>query len=373
MMYTPFNRGVIAVTSCVCFPKPNAIDNALTRRGESVPEWLQRSTHPRAADLRRFLNRNIACLPEDARVSLCSALKKNPVWESALFELVVARTLQLLGGSLRYEQPNAEGRHPDFTARFGERSVVVESIAPKFDQEMALRRKKHEQVLPIIESRVPEGWTVLLESVPDFGFSESTTDLKKALDEISDQPPAESAEDWRTFRFDLPQGVLKFVLIPGRFGRAIGSGPVYVASSDAKGRIRHALGKKRSQVRAEGQPVLLAVLGSGSAGSDDFDEVLFGYPVIQLGPDPHAPARYFKASGAFARGSGSPTYSGVLAFTELGPLGCHGPVLYVHPRSAVALPAEFAVLERRSLGTDGIEISPASEPRLLEDLGWAKL
>jgi hypothetical protein len=345
----------------------------LARHGESVPEWLQRSTHPRAAKVRRFLNRNIACLPECARVSFCLALKKEPVWERALFELVVARTLQLIGASLRFEQPNAEGRRPDFTARFEELSVVVEATAPEFERQMALREKTHEQVLDVIESRVPEGWTVLLESVPDFGFSESKADLKKALDEISHQPPPEDAEDRRRFRLDLPQGVLKLVLIPGRFGRAIGSGPVYVASSDAKGRIRHALGKKRSQVRAESQPVLLAVLGSGSAGFDDFDEVLFGYPVIQLGPDPHAPARYFKASGAFARGSGSPTYSGVLAFTELGPFGCHGPVLYVHPRSAVALPAEFAVLERRSLGTDGIEISPASEPRLLEDLGWAKL
>lgn len=355
-----------------CFPEPEAMDNAPGHDGESVPEWLQRSTHPRAADLRRFLNRNIACLPEDARVSFCSALKKKPVWESALFELVVARTLQQLGGSLRYEQPNAEGRHPDFTARFGERSVVVEAIAPEFDQEMALRRKKHEQVLQIIESRLPEGWTVLLESVPDFEFSEPKTNLKKALDAISDQTPAESAEDRRPFRFDLPQGALKFTLVPGRFGRAIGMGPVYVSSSDAKQRIRHALDKKRSQVRAESRPALLAILGSGSAGFDDFDEVLFGHPVIQLGPDPHAPERYFKASGAFARGSGSPTYSGILAFTELGPLGCHGPVLYVHPRSAAALPEEFAVLERRSLGADGIEISPATDPRLLEDLSWAR-
>jgi hypothetical protein len=360
------------VADDACFPEPEAMDNAPGHDGESVPEWLQRSTHPRAADLRRFLNRNIACLPEDKRVLLCSALKKRLVWESALFELIVAGTLQMLGGSLRFEQPNAEGRHPDFTARFGEHSVVVEAIAPEFDQEMRLREKKYDDVRKIIESRIPVGWTAFLESAPDFGLSESKRDVKRALDAISDQPPAESAEDRRSFRLDLPQGVLKFTLVPGRFGRAIGMGPVYVSSSDAKQRIRHALDKKRSQVRAESRPVLLAILGSGSAGFDDFDEVLFGYPVIQFGPSPQASARYFKASGAFARGTGSPTYSGVLAFTELGPFGCDGPVLYVHPRSATVLPQELAALERRSLDADGIEISPAPQPHLLEDLGWAK-
>jgi hypothetical protein len=357
----------------VCFPEPDITDSTWAARGESVLEWLQRSTHPRAAEVRRFLNRNIACLPKDARVSFCSALKKKPVWESALFELVVARTLQLLGASLRFEQANVEGRRPDFAARFGEHSVVVEAIAPQFDQAMTLRKKKHEQVLDIIESRVPEGWTALLESVPDFGFSESKTELKRALEGISHQPPPRNTEHPRRIRLDLPQGTLKLTLIPGRFGRAIGGGPVYVTGSDAKQRIRYALNKKRSQVRAESQPVLLAILGSGTAGFDDFDEVLFGHPAIQLGPDPQACARFFKASGEFARRSGEPTYSGVLALTDLGPFGCRGPVLFVHPRSAGALPDEFAILETRSLSANGIEILPTADRGLLDDLDWPTL
>ena len=357
----------------VCFPEPEVVDNMWASRGESVPQYLQRSTHPRAAQIRRFLNRNIACLPKDARASFCLELKRR--WDSALFALVVARTLQLLGASLRFEQPNAEGRRPDFTARLKELSVVVEATAPKFDQDMALQEKKHGPLLSIIESRVPKGWSVLLESLPGFEFSEPKTSLKQALDEISNQPPPQDAEDRRRFRLDLPQGPLKFTLVPGRYGsRAIGGGPVYVRWSDAKQRIRHALDKKRSQVRAQNQPVLLAILASGiTAGFDDFDNVLFGHLVTELSLDLQTRTTRFEASGLFAKGTGSSTYSGVLAFTNLTPFGCHGPVLYMHPRSVGPFPEEFEVLERRNLSADGIEILPTTEPHLLEDLGWARL
>lgn len=358
---------------CLCFPEPDAIDNTPARRGESVPLCLARSTHPRAVAVRRFVNRNIDCLPRDARASFCKVLKTR--WDSALFELIIARTLQLLGATLRLEEPNLEERRPDFIARFEGLSVVVEAIAPEFDQQMTLQQKKHAQLLDIIESRVPEGWTVLLGALPDFEFSEPKADLKKALDGISNQLPPRDSEDCRPFRFDLPQGTLRFTLAPGRFGsRAIGGGPVYVGWSDAKERIRHALAKKRSQVRAQSQPVLLAILASGiSAGFDDFDDVLFGHPVTELGPNLQTSTTRFDASGLFARGTGPPTYSGVLAFAELTPFGCQGPVLYVHPRLTAKLPKELGVLARRSLDTDGIKVSRSIEPHLLDDLGWAKL
>lgn len=366
-------KGVSPMTDRVWFPEPEKLDNTWASRAESIPHYLQRSTHPRATQLRNFLNRNIACLPEDTRARFCHNLNKTR-WDGALFELVVARALQLLGGRLRFEQQNTEGRHPDFTAQFRELIVVVEATAPEFDRDMVRQEKKHDLLLRIIESRVPEGWSVLLESLSDFEFSESKTSLKQALDEISNQPPPQNAEDRQRFRLDLPQGPLKFTLVPGRYGsRAIGGGPVYVGSSDAKQRIRHALDKKRSQVRAESQPVLLAILGSGSAGFDDFDEVLFGHPVIEFGSDQRTRVTRFDASGAFAKGTGSSTYSGVLAFTNLTPFGCHGPVLYMHPRSVGPFPEEFKVLERRNLSADGIEILPTTEPHLLEDLGWARL
>ena len=292
----------------VCFPEPEAIDNTWASLGESVPQYLQRSTHPRATQVRSFLNRNISCLPEDARSSICHDLNKKD-FDNALFELVVARMLQLLGASLRFEQQNAEGRHPDYTAQFREVTVVVEATAPKFDKDMALQEKKHRPLLSIIESRVPNGWSVLLESLPDFEFSEPKTSLKQALDKISNQPPPQNAEDLRHFRLDLPQGPLKFTLVPERYGsRAIGGGPVYVGWSDAKQRIRHALDKKRSQVRAQNQPVLLAILAAGStAGFDDFDDVLFGHPVTELSLDLQARTTHFDASGVFAKGSGPPT------------------------------------------------------------------
>ena len=313
-------------------------------------------------------------MPEEARSSICHDLNNKKDFNGPLFELVVARTLQLLGGSIRFEQQNPEGRHPDFTAQFGELTVIVEATAPKFDQGIALREKKHGRLLSIIKSRVPEGWSVLLESLPDFGFSESKTSLKEALYTIAHQLPPENAEDQLRFRFNLPQGPFKFTLIPGKCSsRAISCGPVYVDSSDAKQRIRHALYKKRSQVRAESHPVLLAILGSGSAGFDDFDEALFGHFVNEFDSEQQTRVTRFSASGMFAKGSGLPTYSGILAFTDLTPLGCQGPVLYVHPRSVGPLPEEFEVLERRTLGVDGIDVLPTTEPHLLDDLGWARL
>ena len=367
-------RRVSPMTDRVWFPEPEEVDNTRSSRDESVSQYLERSTHPHATQVRSFLNRNIDCLPEDARSSICHDLNKKE-FDSVLFELVVARTLQLLGGSLRFEQQNAEGRHPDFTAQFREVTVVVEATAPKFDQDMALQENKHGRLLSIIESRVPKGWTVLLESLPDFQFSEPKTSLKQALNEISNQPPPQNAGDRRHFRFPLSQGILRFTLVPKRYGsRAIGGGPVYVGWSDAKQRIRYTLNKKRSQVRAQNQPVLLAILASGiTAGFDDFDDVLFGHPVTKLSLDLQARATHFEASGTFAKGTGPSTYSGVLAFTNLSPFGCYGPVLYMHPRSVGPFPEEFDVLEIRNLSANGIEILPTTKPHLLEDLGWARL
>jgi hypothetical protein len=361
------------MTDSVCFPEPGVIDNRLATRGESVPQFLQRSTHPRALEVRRFLNHNIAWLPEDARASFCHDLKKK--WASTLFELVVARTLQILGGSLAFEQPNIEGRRPDFRARFGKHAVVVEATAPQFDQETVQEEKKHTQLLNIIESRVPGEWSVLLQSLPNYKPSESKASLKKALEEISNQPPPQDSRDLRPVRVLLSQGSLEFTLVPGRYGgSAIVGGPVYVSWSDAKRRILHALNKKRSQVRAEEEPVLLAILASGiTAGFDDFDDVLFGHHVTELDPDLRPCVTRFDTSGAFAKGTGLPTYSGVLAFTDLTPFGCKGPVLYVHPRSIAPFPEQFEVLGRRILGDQGIEILPATDPDLLEELNWVRL
>jgi len=361
------------MTDLVYFPEPEVIDNTWASHGESTVQWVQRSTRPRAAEVRRFLNENIAYLPEDVRASFCHTLKTR--WASALFELVVARTLQVLGGHLTLEQTNIEGRRPDFIAQFGKHVVVVEATAPEFDQETTREEKNHIQLLNIIESRVPEAWSVLLDSLPDFGPSESKASLKKALDEISHQPPSQHDRDWRDIRLELPQGILELTLIPGRHGDSpIVGGPVYTSWSDSKQRILHALKKKRSQVRAQDEPVLLAILASGSSSSfDDFDKVLFGQHVTKLGPDLRSRATYFEASGAFAKGTGPSTYSGVWAFTRLTPFSCKGPVLYIHPRSITIFPQQFEVLQRRILGAQGIEIVPATDRNLLEELNWARL
>ena len=107
----------------ICFPEPVAVDDTWATYRESTVDWLQRSTRPRAQKVRRFLNENIARLPETVQASFFHAIRSR--WHSGLSELVVARTIQLLGGVFCVEESNSEGRRPDFKATFGKQDVVI--------------------------------------------------------------------------------------------------------------------------------------------------------------------------------------------------------------------------------------------------------
>jgi len=75
-----------------CFCEPPEADTAPMTRSEDVPALLRRSTRERAKRIRKFLNQNLDLLPKSARTSMCQKL--HVFWESGLFELIVARTLQ---------------------------------------------------------------------------------------------------------------------------------------------------------------------------------------------------------------------------------------------------------------------------------------
>ena len=81
----------------VWFPEPEKRDDSSSRRGESTPSWLARSTQPKAAHLRAFLNKNLAALSIECQQNLYRHLRLDDKYESAFFELVVARMLQELG------------------------------------------------------------------------------------------------------------------------------------------------------------------------------------------------------------------------------------------------------------------------------------
>ncbi len=80
---------------CAWFLEPTHSDNTWAANGESIFQWLHRSTLPRARAARQFLNYNISQLPETWRERLYHDLKHR--WPSAFFELIVARTLQAIG------------------------------------------------------------------------------------------------------------------------------------------------------------------------------------------------------------------------------------------------------------------------------------
>lgn len=111
----------------IWFPEPLNDDPTYARRGESTIDWLRRSTVARARDSRRFMNENVNALPAVWRPILVRDLETR--WKSAFFELIVARTLQVLGASLVIEPESLSTTRIDFRATFPEGTVNVEAVA----------------------------------------------------------------------------------------------------------------------------------------------------------------------------------------------------------------------------------------------------
>lgn len=353
-----------------CFSEPTTVDNTWASHGEPIASWLGESTLPRAREIRAFINRNIACLPADMRSEFCHAIKTR--WSSGFFELVVARSLQVLGADPKFEQEDGRGHRPDFVADFQGQAVVVEAMAPQFDLKNKQEEKAHDEVMHLIESRIPEGWSVLLESLPVFGASESKASLKRALDDFFSTPLTPD-DDWRRVHIRLQKGPIKFVLLHGTHGQSnIVGGPFYVAWSDSEQRIRHALRKKKRQVRGHGLPAILAIHATGLVSDlDDFDAVLFGRSVTRLGPSFEPQETFFDHSGEFAKGRAS-AYAAVWAFIGVSPFGCQDSVLYVRPLFQDRIPKGFEASDQRLLTPTGIEVIPGKNTSFLGELGWAK-
>ena len=115
----------------VWFAEPLTDDPTYARRGESTTDWLRRSTVARARESRRFLNEHVNALPAAWQPILVRDLETP--WRSAFFELIVARTLQVLGASLVVEPEGLSTTRIDFQATFPDGTVSVEAVAPVFD------------------------------------------------------------------------------------------------------------------------------------------------------------------------------------------------------------------------------------------------
>lgn len=118
----------------VWFPEPAEEDDSIARHGEGPYSWLCRSTSAKARGCRRFLNENINHVPSDWRTKLQNDFRTRE-WDSVFFELIVARMLQLVGGSIEVEVPIAQtNKRPDFLVRFPDGVITVEATVPEVNK-----------------------------------------------------------------------------------------------------------------------------------------------------------------------------------------------------------------------------------------------
>lgn len=346
--------------------EPLQRDETKLRERERFIHFLKRSTRPEARSLRQFLNYNLARLPEQPRDHFVREFQKKK-WGSVFFELIVARTLQLLGGSILIEQPLPTGKKPDLSAKFDDGPIVVEATAPEFERELRRILRERHELCEIIESLAPAGFVIDVIRLPELRPKDSKQEFKRKLHEefrkvLPPQPETQFV------RFCLASGDCELSLRPRGGKSAIGFGASAAVTSDVQTRIHRAVQRKRKQVRDATSPVLLAINAQDTAHLEDVDIALFGrwYSSGRFSPD-----------GTFAKKrEGEPTYAGVLAcfvpfvWVETAEhIRIPDPVLYIHPRCTQPLPIAVRQLQTRTLtDSEGIRSIAASVTDLLRAL-----
>lgn len=345
-----------------CFPEPATDDQRIRREDEQA--FLARSTRDVAIEMRRFLNANLRLLPSEVGRALCRALH-GVYFRPSFFELVVARTVQVLGArALSYEAEAQTGSHPDLRATFADGALIVDATVPEFDAEIAKTHAAHQPLIDIIEELIPAGWTFFVERVPRIGPTDSQREFKSALRAAFATLPA-SSEGIAPLSYPLvaahPQGEIRLLLgaRPAHWERAYSGGPASAAWGDTDSRVEKALRRKRSQLRGGDAPALIAIAGGMGERIEDFDIALFGRTwerqdrgrVVETG---------FRPSGIWGKlQGGESVLAGVLVF-------CHwqwtlgdDPVLYVNPRFGGSLPRALEVLHRREFREGSIASTAA--------------
>lgn len=297
-------------------------------------------------------------------------------WHSAFFELIVGRTLQVLGATIEVEPGGASDTRIDFVARFPDTTVAVEAVSPVFDSEVSETAKCRNPLLDIVESESPPDVWVMVSSLPDLGPQDSKkrfrSTVRRLLAEAGDvtSSPVDVAEE-------LPEGTVRLTLVKKgagvSSGRSVGIEPALTTWDDTEQRVRRAIARKRRQGREAGVPALVAVHATGIASSyEEVDMALFGREVATMGPDGRLLGTRFEADGVFAGGSGEPTWAAALAFLNVGFLGGPDPILYLHPRFWGRLPSALQTLEQKSYdaGVGRIDVQEPSKIHLLSELGF---
>jgi len=354
----------------IWLPEPAVDDPTYAGRAEGIWAWLQRSTVLRAIESRRFLNSNLAQLPSDYADSLNARLSHS--WRSAFFELVVARTLQVIGATLEIE-PSPDGFHrPDFKATFMTGSVIVEATSPVFRGDLQEEMVQKDKLVSIIEELAPPEWIVLVEEVPNLGHADSKKEFTRVVAELLDVDPPQD-DEWIRVTGTARGEIIDLTLIPkGDLTTAIAGGPAHTFWGNGVDSIKKAVRRKRRQVRGATDPALLAINASELVcDMDTFDQALFGHDHLYVDENADPVRTEFIADGVLnPRGDGPPTYAGVLAYLEVGFRCSHEPILFLHPRFKGEIPPEFRRFQQRVMKPrSGISTTPAEGKSVLESLG----
>ena len=351
--------------------EPSIKDDTYAAIDEKTIDWLRRSTNQRANDSRSFINYNLGRIPNQFRDIFINNLTNN--WKSGIFELILARYLQEMGAKLYYEKPISGGRRPDFTVKFSGRSIIVEAISPIMDSESIKAEKNNIPLIKYIEKTKPQGWLILLLRLPDIGPADSKKEFKKAINKFFSELSS-TTENKLEFTEILSSGLIALDCTrTDKEYKRIGGGPILTSRDDTERRIKHAIDKKRSQVRESNIPVFLAINASGiSSEAEDFYHALYGRSVevvdyITLDRQ----YSYFEESGLFTKKKNdNPTYAGVLACFKYGLAGGKPPILYLNPNYPGRLPNEILQLEQRSydFNTQSINIKSSEYNDLVSKL-----
>jgi hypothetical protein len=369
---------MVQTATKIWFPEPTTVDDSFARRGESWFDWLSRCTSLKGRESRRFLNHNINALPSDWQPKLFEHMRSRE-WHSVFFEMVVGRTLQVLGASITVEVPVAStNKQPDFTAAFRDVTVTVEATVPELNRLVGKQMSANEDLVQLVESLTPDDWSVEVWRLPKLGPNDSKRKFKESIREVFAALPSAASFNEPSLRIEndsLFDGDLAITLRPGRTGkraapvRGVAAGP-----DDAEQRIAAAVTNKKRQVRKAVTPVILAISTSPFGDLEDYDRALYGLTFEEFDINGRRVRAGFKPVGVFGKvRSQPPTIAGVLAYREVGFTRVFDPVLYLHPRFVGTLPEAFQQLEVRSLNAGGISVKPAQIKNMLEDMEFVRL
>ncbi|HXQ37813.1 MAG TPA: hypothetical protein VN843_27640 [Anaerolineales bacterium] len=362
-------------TTKVWFPEPKVENDSFAGKDETWFQWVSRATSKKGQESRRFLNENISTVPSGWQSKLYNDFRTRD-WHTVFFELIVARTLQILGGEIEVELPVREtNRRPDFYARFGDETITVEATVPELNRATGKQMEWNEELVEIIESFTPLGWTVLVWRLPKLGPNDSKREFKRAIARAFQTIPPNPSSDSTPLEIGGFDDELYFTLLPGRSGkRAAAARGMVAGADDTESRIRAAVTNKKKQVRKSEAPVVLAISASPFGGLDDFDQALYGLSFESVDHKGKTIRTGFRPTGLFGTPRAeAPTVAGVLAYRSVGFTEVIDPVLYLHPRFNGTLPEALKKLELRSLNASGIQGRPALAKNVLDELNFVVL